>query len=313
MGKILSIIGRGLYTYQNCFCQVIDNVLDSLNRLSNAQIDLSVNVTLSSVITLSDLNNISIIGHHNPTINCSNAGGVKFISCHNCTIEGITWDGCGIKNVNGSTIPGIEFYHSTNITIQNCTFQYSAGQAVILSELSGKVTVKHCRFLFNTHHVGHGTAIYFSSKSLQEYVQLLFIISNCNFRINKGSNNIVYIVQYNKKSQLILLTDSVFSGNQGVALYLSNQNLHIVGDIIFDNNTAEFGAGIVVNNHSTITFSVNTDVTFNHNTANNSGGAIYLNHFSSAIFEGNCFVMFNNNIAKQYHGGPSFCITTLVL
>ena len=44
-------------------------------------------------------------------------------------------------------------------------------------------------------------------------------------------------------------------------------------------------------------------MTFNHNTANNSGGAIYLNHFSSAIFEDNCFVVFNNNIAKQYYGG----------
>ena len=101
-------------THQSCFCQVIDNVLASLT--SNVQVDLSINVTLSSIITLSDLNNISIIGHHNPTINCSNAGEVKFTSCHNCTIEGITWDGCGTK-----------FYHSTDITIQNSTFQHSVG------------------------------------------------------------------------------------------------------------------------------------------------------------------------------------------
>ena len=44
-------------------------------------------------------------------------------------------------------------------------------------------------------------------------------------------------------------------------------------------------------------------MTFNHNTANNCGGAIYLNHFSSVVFERNCFVVFNNNIAKQYYGG----------
>ena len=56
--------------HQSCFCQVIDNVLASLT--SNIQIDLSINVILSSIITLSDFNNISIIGHHNPTINCSN-------------------------------------------------------------------------------------------------------------------------------------------------------------------------------------------------------------------------------------------------
>lgn len=35
--------------HQNCFCQVIDNVLVSL--ASNIQTDLSINVTLSSIIT----------------------------------------------------------------------------------------------------------------------------------------------------------------------------------------------------------------------------------------------------------------------
>ena len=284
--------------HQSCFCHTINHVLDSLT--SNTHINLSINVTLSSIITLSNLNNISIIGHNNPTVNCSSNGGVKFTSCHNCTIEGITWDGCGAIYVNASIDPVIEFQHSTNITIHNCTFQHSVGQAIVLSEVSGNVKINCCKFLWNKHYKGHGTAIYFSPS------QLLFKISDCNFSDNKKFSSIVYIGQYNSELQVILLNNSVFIGNQGTTLYLSNQKLQIMGNLLFDNNRAENGTGIFVSNHSTITFSKNSNVTFNHNTANNSGGAILVNHFSSIIFDDDCVVIFNNNIAINYYGGSIF-------
>ena len=286
--------------HQNCFCQAIDYVLASLTN--NTQIDLSINVTLSSVITISGVN-ISIIGHHNPTINCSNGGGLKFSYCHNCTIEGITWDGCGAKNINSSNIPVIEFYHSSNITIQNCTFQYSVGQAIVLSEVSGNVGVNHCYFLYNKQYKGYGTAVCFStSNNFQEHIQLIVKISNCIFSNNEGIYGIVYISQCGKKTQKFLLSGSTFSSNKGTSLYLSNQNLHLLDNVIFHNNKAEYGAGIFISDHSTITFSENSIVTFNQNTANNSGGAIFLTHFSSAIFEANCLVIFNNNMANHYGG-----------
>ena len=287
--------------HQHCFCQAIDYVLASLTN--NTQIDLSINVTLSSIITISGVN-ISIIGHHNPTINCSNGGALKFSYCHNCTIEGITWDGFGAESINSSNVPVIEFYHSSNIIIQNCTFQYSVGQAVILSEISGNVGINHCNFLYNKQYKGYGTAVSFStSNNFQEHTQLIFKISNCIFSNNEGIYGIVYISQCSKKSQKILLSDSTFSSNKGTSLYLSNQNLHLLDIVIFHNNEAEYGAGIFISDHSTITFSENSVVTFNQNTANKSGGAIILTHFSSAIFEANCFVMFNNNMAN--HSGGS--------
>ena len=147
-----------VYIHQNCFCHVINHALASLT--SNNYINLSVNVTLSSIITLTNLINISIIGHNNPTINCSN-GGVKFTSCHNCTIEGIIWDGCGAEYVNGSIDPAINFQHSTNITIHKCTFQHSVGQAIVLSEVTGSVKINYCKFLCNKHYEGHGYSYIF--------------------------------------------------------------------------------------------------------------------------------------------------------
>ena len=289
--------------HQNCFCEDIDSVLVSLTN--NTQIDLSVNVTLvlSSIIMISGVN-ISIIGHHNPTINCSNSGGLKFTYCHNCTIKGIIWDGCGAEDIN--SIPVIEFYHSTNITIQNCTFQHSAGRVVVLSEVSGNVKINHCSFLQSKCYKGHGTAIYYSpSCNFQKHIQLLLTISNSNFSMNEATNSIVYIGQFSNKFHSLLLIGCTFSGNKGISLYLSNQNLHIFDNTTFDNNKAELGAAVFATDHSTITFSKNSVVTFNQNTVNNSGGAIFLSHSSSAIFEANCFVVFNNNIAN-HNGGSIF-------
>ena len=78
-------------------------------------------MTLSSVITVSGVN-ISIIECHNPTINCNNTGGIKFTYCHNCTIEVITWDDCGLANINDRNIPVFEFYLSIDITIRKLHF-----------------------------------------------------------------------------------------------------------------------------------------------------------------------------------------------
>ena len=292
--------------HQNCFCQAIDYVLASLTN--NTQIDLSVNVTLSSIITTSGHVNISVIGFHNPSINCSDGGGIKFTNCHNCTIEGITWNGCGAENINGNIIPVIEFYHSTNITIQNCTFQHSVGQAFFLSEVSRNIKIDCCSFLRNKHYEGHDAAIYFSTSSnFQKHTQLLFTISRSYFNKNEGTHSIAYIGQYGKESQLLLINDCIFSGNKGTSLYLLNQSLHLLNNIRFDNNEAEYGAEIFIGDHSTILISKILVVTFNQNTANNSGGAIVLKHLSSAIFDANCFVMFNNNIAN-YYGGSIYSV-----
>ena len=184
--------------------------------------------------TLSKLNNISIIGHNNPTINCSSAGGIRFTSCYNCTIEGITWDGCGSKNFNGSSIPVIKFFLSSNIVIQNCTFLNSLRQAVVLSEVSKNVKIYHCNFPFNKCYKCHGTALYLHPlNNFKNYTQLVFTITNCYFDKNEESASIVYIGHQSHKYQLIILNNCIFNGNQGRALYLSNQKLYIVGNVLF--------------------------------------------------------------------------------
>ena len=115
--------------YGNCMCNSLDYALANLT--SNVLIKITTDVTLSSLIERSGLQNISIIGYSNPTVNCK-AGGIHFTFCSNCIIQGITWNGCGNEITSNFTEPGIKFNCSSNVTIQKRCFQHSIGQALIL-------------------------------------------------------------------------------------------------------------------------------------------------------------------------------------
>ena len=108
--------------YGNCTCQSLYNALVHLN--SNVLINITTDVEFSSIIPLDDLVNITITGHNNPTVNCNDSGGLHFISCYNCTIEGIIWESCGAIKINndGNAYPVLQLVNSTDITLKNCSF-----------------------------------------------------------------------------------------------------------------------------------------------------------------------------------------------
>ena len=93
--------------YGNCTCNSLDHALANLT--SNVLINITTDVTLPSLIKVSDLQNVSIVGHYNPSVNCKNVGGIHFTFCHNCVIQGITWDGCGNEKNDDHTEPGLMF------------------------------------------------------------------------------------------------------------------------------------------------------------------------------------------------------------
>ena len=73
----------------NCSCSSLHSVLANLT--SNVLINITTDVELFSIISIVKLSNVMITGHNYPTVNCNNSGGLHFISCYNCTIEGIIW------------------------------------------------------------------------------------------------------------------------------------------------------------------------------------------------------------------------------
>ena len=281
--------------YGNCSCHSFDDALGSLT--SNVLLNITTDVMLSSLINASNLENVSIIGHNNPTVNCNGVGGIHFTFCNNCNVQGITWDGCGTES-SANAAPGLKLSYSSNITIQNCLFQHSIRQAVVLSDISGDVNINHCKFVNNSHYKGHGASISYSSNNVMNYPPLLFTIGNCNFTDNEGAKSLVYFE--NGMSELnnsINLCDSKFYHNQGVSIYVINQKLYLKGKVLFQNNRAKYGTGVYIGDNSTVLFCRNSDVVFIQNSASHDGGAIYSN--GNLLFTDNSATVFSNNNANE--------------
>ena len=265
-----------------------------LNLTSNRLATISGRVIIFSVISLTKLYNVLIIGSKNHSIICINNAGLQLEQCSNITIEGLNWVGCGADNT-----PVINILDSTNITLQNCLFQRSKGRAVMLFESSGDVNINHCQFMNNIEYRGHGAAIHYSSNDATNS-QLTLVIINCSFTHNEGAISLVHINGQTENTNISLYNSS-FHNNHGISVYLSsNTTLHINGEVLFENNVAENGAGIYVNDFSKVVFDNNSIVKFANNSVSCSGAAIFLKDYSSVLFDHNFVVTFSNNSATQY-------------
>ena len=285
--------------YGNCSCSSLDHALANLT--SNVLINITNDVTLSSLVTVSDLENVSIIGHNNPTVNCRSVGGIQFTFSHHIIIQGITWVGCGTENPENLTESGLKLSNSSNVLIKKCTFQQSIGQAIVLSEMSGDVNINDCKFVNNSYYRGHGAAIHYSSNDTRNSSQVVFTISihDCNFSYNKFKiKSLVYFKNVLFKYNKIIFGNSVFDNNQGTSIHAINHNIFLNGEVLLLNNTADNGAGIYISDHSTVMFGENSDVKFIQNLAKYKGGAIILRNLSSIIFDQNCIATFINNSAS---------------
>ena len=290
-------------TYGNCSCQSFYCALTNIT--SNVLINMTTDVELSSIIQRVNLANVTITGYNNPTVNCNNSGGLHFISCSNCTIEGITWKKCGSRNISGdgNTYPVIQLASSSNIIIQNCSFQHSVGQTVVLLGVSGDVNINYCSFSDAKQYKVHGTAICHSSNNNYKLIvsPLNIIVSNCNFFNNEEAKSIVYFGQpSNECYEVLNLRDSKFYHNKGVPIYISNQDLHINGNVKFHNNIAENGGAISVTDHSNVIFHKSGTVDFTNNTAHTNGGAIFLTNHSGILFKGDSTLYQCDNHNEMY-------------
>ena len=291
--------------YGNCTCNSLDQALANLT--SNVLINITTNVMLSSLIKVSDLQNVSIIGQYSSIINCRHVGGIHFNLCHNFITQGITWDGCGTELTDNLIEPAMKLNYSFNVTIQNCSFQHSIGQSIVLSEVSGDVNINNCNFFNDSHYRGHGAAIHYLRmyNAIKYYHgQFVFMICNCNFTNNKRVKSLVYIRNISLEYHKIIFNNCLFGYNEGTSVYVVNHNVFINGKVLFHNNLAEDGAGIYISDYSTVIFDVNSNVTFYQNFANIRGGAVFLSNYCTCLFADSSVVTFNYN--KATRGGAIY-------
>ena len=279
----------------------VQHKFDSL--VSNEVINIMMDVYLLAVVLIRDLQNISIIGHNNPTVNCDNAGGIHFERCHNCTITGITLENCGTTN---DSKPAIQLYDSSDITIENCTFKHSVTQALVISEVLGNVRIYSCKFLFNNKFEGHGVTIYYLSK-IQHRSKFQLNISSCIFTHNAMiGKSVVYISSsLSEFREQIFFTNFVFVNNRAIPLYISHQKVFASGKILFKGNTANESGGIFITNHSNVIFH-KSDAKFNKNKALGNGGAFHIEDNSDVSFSGDSTFTINDNNAT--YGGALYIV-----
>ena len=295
---------------KKCYCNNLENLLDGLN--DNTLVNITDTVTLSSVIRLYSLSNISITGHNNITVICVNGGGLELRYCSDFTIEGITWIGCGNYEYIEHA-PVIKIYYnniidtpsSSNIIIQKCAFQYSLGMVISLyySIPNSSIDINHCNFINNNHYKDHGAVIYCTMAAVVN-----ININNCNFSYNGNAKSIIhfdYSTIYHPIPNNIYLNTSNFHNNQGISIHLSKKYiLYIYGDVLFENNVAEDAAGIYVSAHSTVIFNEGSNTKFINNHVEQRSAAVFLTNHSSLIFKQNSVATFNDNKASS---GTIYC------
>ena len=147
-----------------CPCSSLSSALHNLS--DNTVINItSESVTLHDIVGMGsgNLSKITITGN-DATIMCNNTGGVYCESCSDITIMGITWYQCG---GNDSEIlitwtVALAFINSSEILIQNCTFQNSSYYHVYMENAKGMIVIKESNFIKTDFYCDFSTALHIS-------------------------------------------------------------------------------------------------------------------------------------------------------
>eukprot|EP00731_Ephydatia_muelleri_P034648 Em0070g4a len=225
-----------------------------------------------------------------------NFGGAIFTNLnYYLFISGSTFDGNVATEWGGAvTLFQPLSYNSSKYTlnITNCTFINNAamiGGALFIfdSFMLSTVTIDHTTLQNNSASIG--AAIYAADfRSSTGYPTYSLILSDIIVKENhclscieeqevtgaaiyytEVSNVIVYGSYSGKGSQFI--GNSPGGAIQGLA-----GGLHLLGNVLFRNNTGDYGGAISILNNGDLYFHQNCNLTFSNNTAKTYGGAIYI-------------------------------------
>ena len=119
------------------------------------------------------------------------------------------------------------------------------------------------------------------------------------FDQNIAGNSVVYITQDdfsqgNNNNIRVQVNTSSFTSNVASSLYLSACDMHLSGDVLFQNNTGENGGAMYLNQGTTVTVDNEANIQFIANTATLNGGAIYVDFLCGNIIDGNTNTFFYN-------------------
>ena len=209
-----------------------------------------------------------------------------------------------------------------SVYVRNSSFVNNRNGTIYISTSQGKVVHLNSCVFQNNIGSGEGAAIYVTDgvKSNADVHQTIMKINSVNFTGNSAGNSIVHIEGGSINNTRISLEDTRFTNNNGTALHLSNSQLTFYGCTFFENNTANSGAALYLEQGSQVYFGNKCDIQFVNNRATQYGGAIYINLPSTCLINGVMFstpdwnlnISFINNKAGiignlMYFNIPKFC------
>jgi len=227
-----------------------------------------------------------------------------------------------LRDISGvlsiKSVAGSELVHKVDITmseliVKSNSYFYERGGAVqITSHCFSNIIFRDCLFVNNTS--VRGAAIYISEPNFRSLYTVSII--NCSFDQNYADDSVIYIdVPFNValNSNQVVLTDSCFTNNKGVSMFLSWCHVIIEGKVLFKNNIADKGGALFLNEASTIIFKDKAEIHFTDNSAVSHGGAIFVDlsygcdqQHTVFNFLADCAQVFFTNTLPEYGGNSLY-------
>ena len=181
---------------------------------------------------------------------------------------------------------------------------------ITTADASNNVTLEDCVF-HNNSGSGHGAALYVAdSVAIESNPAAYFTtveLTGVNFTNNSAGHSIVHIAGGPDNSTIIHAQHSsiYFINNTGTALHVYMSTLYFYGSVYFENNTADNGAALYLEQGTEVHFGHGILlIQFVNNIATQYGGAIYADLPCTYAVDGvmfhyveNLYVSFLNNKA----------------
>ena len=141
--------------------------------------------------------------------------------------------------------------------------------------------ITECVFIDNKSS-GHGAALYvFTELSAPQKSECVIQICSTLFDRNVAGYSVLYFPQIPSSEIEIQINNSIFTNNIGSSMYMSSSTLHLIDNVLFENNTAENGAAVYLDQGGVVEINDNATIQFVNNFASHIGGAIYIDMIST--------------------------------
>ena len=189
---------------------------------------------------------------------------------------------------------------------------YGGALTVLLPYDSGSIHsiyIAGCNFEGNKS-PGNGAALYIDTKNKNDNLE----IANTIFDKNNAGYSVVYLQGFLRSCKLypcpvVMIKTTNFTNNVGSSLYLSSCFVKLSGKLLFENNTAENGAAMYVEQETTVTIDDEASVQFIANTAKLNGGAIYINLVCSHHTIGDYIIINTFNSGNRQYNHNNMNVT----